>query len=73
MLDRVDGELLWRYMGPEAGPLESAPPGFGDGAVAPLEGVHAVVGVVGSAHVRGMVREWGEHVVDTDVSKLLAV
>jgi hypothetical protein len=36
----------------------SAPAGSGDGPVAPLAGPAAVVAVVGSAHVRGMAREW---------------
>lgn len=32
--------------------------GLGDGAYTPLKGVRRVVAVVGTAHVRGMVREW---------------
>ena len=35
------------------------------------EGVGAVVGVVGSAHVHGMVNEWQQHVRDVGVEALL--
>jgi hypothetical protein len=39
-------------------PAAAAPQGLGDGAYTPLRGVQRVVAVVGTAHVRGMVREW---------------
>ncbi len=71
VLGEVEGQLLWRYMVPEGGPLGSAPQGSGDGAFRPLEGVAAVVGVVGSAHVHGMVNEWQQHVRDVGVEALL--
>jgi hypothetical protein len=60
--DPGTGRPLWRFMMPEQGPLISAPQGLGDGAVQPLKSARAVVGIVGSAHVRGMVREWSSSV-----------
>lgn len=67
----VDGQMVWGYMVPEAAPAGSAPSGLGDGAFKPLPGVRSIVGVVGSAHVRGMVREWNTCVKDTNVEDLL--
>ncbi|KAG2427850.1 hypothetical protein HXX76_012171 [Chlamydomonas incerta] len=72
VLDEVDGAAVWRYAMPEAGPARAAPPGFGDGGVAALPGVRSVVGVIGSAHVRGMVRDWQAAVQDSNVEPLLA-
>jgi hypothetical protein len=73
VLNEVEGQLVWQYMVPEAGPLGSAPAGSGDGALAPLDGVSSVVGVVGTAHVHGMVREWQQHCRDLSVEQLLRV
>lgn len=56
------GKPVWRLMVPEAAPAAAAPKGLGDGAYVPLKSARAVVGVVGSAHVRGMVREWEQRV-----------
>ncbi|KAG2452693.1 hypothetical protein HYH02_002925 [Chlamydomonas schloesseri] len=72
VLDDVDGSAVWRYAMPEAGPARAAPPGFGDGGVGALPGVRSVVGVIGSAHVRGMVRDWQAAVQDCSVEPLLA-
>ncbi len=36
----------------------ACPRGEGDGVFEPLEGPAAVVAVVGTAHVRGMIRAW---------------
>ncbi|GIL84546.1 hypothetical protein Vretimale_14392 [Volvox reticuliferus] len=72
VFDEVDGKAVWRYAMPEDGPQRSAPQGLGDGALMGLRGVSAVVGVVGSAHVRGMVRDWPEALQNDDVSPLLA-
>ncbi len=69
--DEVDGQRVWRYAMPEGAPARSAPKGFGDGALQALPGVRAVVGVVGSAHVHGMVREWSRCVEDQAVDALL--
>lgn len=54
---------------PEDGPQRSAPMGTGDGAYLPMNGVKdsnsdrdptekRIVAVVGTAHVRGMCKEW---------------
>uniref|UniRef100_A0A383WD58 Uncharacterized protein n=1 Tax=Tetradesmus obliquus TaxID=3088 RepID=A0A383WD58_TETOB len=58
--DQDDGQLIWRYMVPEGATASSAPAGAGDGPYVPLAGPTAVVSVVGSAHVRGMVQRWQE-------------
>jgi hypothetical protein len=56
-----DGSALWRYAVPADGHPRAAPPGTGDGALQAAAGGPArVVAVVGSAHVRGMVRRWPE-------------
>ncbi|GLI59093.1 hypothetical protein VaNZ11_000782 [Volvox africanus] len=72
VFDEIDGKAVWRYAMPEGGPQRSAPQGLGDGALLGLRGVSAVVGVVGSAHARGMLREWPEALQNHDVSSLLA-
>lgn len=56
--DNDGGMRVWRYVVPEGGPPGAAPPGYGDGAFQPLGGPGVVVAVVGSAHVRGIAREW---------------
>jgi hypothetical protein len=53
-----EGQLIWRYMVPEGATASSAPAGAGDGPYVPLAGPAAVVAVVGSAHVRGMAKQW---------------
>jgi hypothetical protein len=47
-------------MVPEGATASSAPAGSGDGPYVPLAAPTAVVSVVGSAHVRGMVKQWQE-------------
>uniref|UniRef100_A0A7S0RDT8 Uncharacterized protein n=1 Tax=Chlamydomonas leiostraca TaxID=1034604 RepID=A0A7S0RDT8_9CHLO len=70
--DEVNGQTVWRLMMPENGPMASAPAGSGDGEFKPLKGVKSVVGVIGSAHVRGMIREWDACVKSpADVADLL--
>lgn len=70
--DIVGGQLVWRFMMPENAPPATAPVGLGDGAFKPLKGARSVVGIVGSAHVHGMIREWSECVkAPGDVSKQL--
>ena len=44
---------------PEGGPEEATPPGNGEGQYKPVRGPERLVAVVGSAHVRGILREWG--------------
>ena len=47
-----------RYLMPEDGMELGCPSGSGDGTYEPLKGVGAVVGVVGTAHVHGIVKYW---------------
>ena len=49
---------MWRYGMPGGGPDLAAPKGWGEGEYVPAQGAAAVVAVVGSAHVRGICREW---------------
>ena len=43
---------------PEAGPEEATPSGNGDGQYKPVQAPGTVLAIVGSAHVRGILREW---------------
>lgn len=54
----ADGVPIWRYTVGKNGPQGVCPLGEGDGTYAALPAVSAVVAVVGTAHVRGIVREW---------------
>ncbi|CAL8464277.1 g3812 [Coccomyxa elongata] len=56
--DNEAGMRVWRYVVPEGGPTAAGPPGYGDGEYRPAGDPQTVVAVVGSAHVRGIVREW---------------
>ncbi len=71
--DQVDGQQVWRFAVPDVAPVAAAPAGLGDGALTePLRGVRTVVGIVGSAHVPGMVRQWKEALdKPSDVETLL--
>jgi|LauGreSBDMM110SN_4_FD.fasta_scaffold40857_2 hypothetical protein len=62
VLDRVEGQLMWRLMQAQGAPPEACPPGYGDGEYVPLPGVRTVVKVVGTAHMRGMMQRWPEAV-----------
>ncbi len=44
--------------GSRGGSTAAGPPGYGDGEYRPVGDPQTVVAVVGSAHVRGIVREW---------------
>lgn len=69
-----DSQLILRYMMPEGASASSATTGFGDGPFKPLAGPSAVVGVVGSAHVKGMVKSWHESLAAAgDVGQFLKV
>jgi hypothetical protein len=70
-----NGQPVWRFMVPHGAPEEAAPRGLGDGAYEPLRDVRRVVGVVGTAHVRGLVQEWeqGSRSQDSDIKPLLEV
>lgn len=60
------GRKAWRYMMPAAAAdreslLQDAVPFVGgEGIYEPLQGVSRVVGVVGTAHVRGIIEHWEE-------------
>jgi hypothetical protein len=57
--DDAGGQLVWRYAMPSGGPSGAAPAGLGEGEYGPPPGgARSVVVVVGTAHVRGMCREW---------------
>lgn len=60
-------QIVCRLFMPEDGPRQSAPMGTGDGAYIPLNGntprndsypKRRIVAIVGTAHVRGMCKEW---------------
>ena len=53
----------------------ACPRGEGDGVYEPLTAPSAVVAVVGTAHVRGIIREWHRAVdgEELDVDRLLVV
>jgi hypothetical protein len=55
-----NGQLVWRYaMAPDA-PARSSPSGLGDGAYVAGQPPRSVVAVLGSAHVRGICKQWPE-------------
>jgi hypothetical protein len=56
--DEANGQLVWRYAMARDAPEGSAPKGLGEGEYLPPAGAKNVVVVVGTAHVRGMCREW---------------
>ncbi|KAG2492108.1 hypothetical protein HYH03_009599 [Edaphochlamys debaryana] len=62
VLDQVDGRSVWRFGSPAGAPARAAPTGLGDGELGAAAGVRSVVGVIGSAHVRGMIRRWNDAV-----------
>lgn len=61
-------------MVPEGATAASAPAGAGDGAFTPLAAPAAVVSVVGSAHVKGMIKQWQDSLAAAgQVEELLKV
>lgn len=56
--DQDQGRTVWRYTMPEGGPEEATPSGNGEGEYKPEQAPKSLVAVVGSAHVRGILREW---------------
>ncbi|KAK9790773.1 hypothetical protein WJX73_006178 [Symbiochloris irregularis] len=72
-----DGRQTWRYLMPDAAeardsPLQrSAPYLGGEGVYEPLQGVSKVVGVVGTAHVRGIIENWEAAESAEGVTRLL--
>lgn len=63
ILDEVDGYTVLRYMIAEGASNKAAPTGKGDGAYEPLGNVESVVAIIGSAHVRGICKQF-DSVVD---------
>lgn len=64
-------QLVWRYRVPRDAPTQAAPQGLGDGTYEPLPAPQAIVAVVGTAHVAGMLQKWRESLSDTSVTPLL--
>lgn len=60
-----------QYAMPVGGEQEACPPGAGAGQYAPLAGPCSVVAVVGTAHVRGMIRQWKAAQADAAIKPLL--
>ncbi len=60
-----------QYAMPVGGDQEACPPGAGAGQYAPLAGPRSVVAVVGTAHVRGMIRQWKAAQADAAIKPLL--
>lgn len=58
VLDTSKERHAWHYVMPKAAPEGCASVGSGDGQYQAAKGVRAVVGVIGSAHVGGIVAEW---------------
>ena len=60
--------VVFRYAQPEGGNPAVCPVGGGDGVYAALSPGRVVVGVVGTAHVRGIIRAWAAAQGDGDLS-----
>lgn len=65
------GAAVLQYAMPAGGDPGACPPGAGAGQYSPLPGPRTVVAVVGTAHVRGMLREWGPAQRDCSLRTLL--
>lgn len=70
-MEEQDDFTVLRYMMADGAPNKAAPTGKGDAAYQPLGDAQAVVAVIGSAHVRGMCREWDKALQDKSVEKVL--
>eukprot|EP00210_Caulerpa_lentillifera_P009009 g8599.t1 len=79
--DVQDDQVISHLMMPDDGPQRSAPMGTGDGAYFPIHSLRSdnsdpdfnekkIVAIVGTAHVRGMCREW-EKLTNQSVSPSL--
>ena len=67
----ADGAPVLHYAQPEGGRPGACPPGTGAGTYAPLEAPRAIVALVGTAHVRGMVAAWPEACESPDLQPFL--
>lgn len=71
VMEEQAGFTVMRYMMADGAPNKAAPCGKGDGAYQPLDSAESVVAVVGSAHARGMCRQWDAAMKDKSVQPLL--
>ena len=60
-----------QYAMPAGGEPGACPPGAGAGQYDPRPGPRSVVAVVGTAHVRGMIRQWRAAQADAALKPLL--
>lgn len=65
------GGALLHYAMPVGGEAGACPVGQGAGQYQPLAGPRTVVAVVGTAHVRGMIRQWQAAQQDASLRPLL--
>lgn len=72
VLDTSGDRHTWQYAMPEGAPAGCVTPGGGLGTYRGVAGPRAVVAVVGSAHVGGIVREWSQAADLDRLSQLLA-
>lgn len=61
-------EALLRYAMPKGANPVVCPEGYGEGQFQPLPEGRTVVGVVGTAHMRGIIRAWAEAQRNPDLS-----
>ena len=66
-----EGAAVLHYAMPVGGEPGACPTGAGAGQYAPLAGPRTVVAVVGTAHVRGMIRDWTAAQRDPSLRSLL--
>lgn len=58
VLDKTGQRQVWRLVTPPGAPVASCPVGEGDGQLEGHPPVKNIVAVVGTAHVKGMMRAW---------------
>ena len=73
VLDTSDERHTWQYVMPRDATAGCSRFGGGLGEYKPVESPKAVVAVVGSAHVGGIIREWPEADDLSKLSELLGV
>ena len=71
ILETSDERHAWHYAMPKDAPEGCSVSGCGLGEYVPMKNASAVVGVVGSAHVGGIVREWQDAADQEKLSRLL--
>ncbi|KAK9825968.1 hypothetical protein WJX74_002300 [Apatococcus lobatus] len=65
ILDKVGQRQVWRLVTPPGAPAGSCPVGEGDGQQEGHLPLKSIVAVVGTAHVKGMMRSWSAGAADT--------